>query len=137
VSKLPQIRRLVLEDFMEQKSWIARLFLPLNTFMESVVTALNKNLTITENFNGEVKVVTLTSVPTAANPLKVAYNLKAAPVSIHIGQVSRFDGAAFALTVAPAIQWIWTSSGLEITNLLGIVPTSAVRYDLTLVILTG
>ena len=137
MSKIPQIKRLVLEDFPEQKSWIARLFLPLNTFMESVVTAFNKNLTIAGNMAGDIKVVTLSSSPSATAPFLVPWSLSASPKSIHIGKVERVDKAAFVLSVAPAIQWRYDSYGLAITNLLGVVPTSAVQYNLTLVIFTG
>lgn len=137
MAKLPQIKRLVTEDFMDQKSWISRLFMPLNTFMESVITAFNRNLTLTENLSADIKTVLFTTVPTGTSPVNVAWTLKHAPVAIMIGQISRLDAAAFTLTVAPAIQWSWTTSGLQITNLIGVTPSSAVPYNLTLVCFTG
>ena len=54
MAKIPTIRRLSVEDFKEQKSWIEPLFDVLNQFILSVVTALNRRLTISENMLAQV-----------------------------------------------------------------------------------
>lgn len=137
MSKIPQIKRLVTEDFQEQKSWINKLFLPLNTFMESVFSALNKNLTITDNMAAEVKVVQFSSVPSFANPLPLSWTLNRAPTAIVVANAQLVTGANFVLTQAVTVQWAWTATGLQITNLLGVTPTSSNLYNVTLVIFTG
>lgn len=49
LAKIPTIRRLLVEDFPQQKSWIGRLFEPVNTFLITVINAMNNQLTIHEN----------------------------------------------------------------------------------------
>lgn len=137
MAKIPQVRRLQIEDFQSQKSWISKLFLPLNVFMESVATALNQNLTLKDNMAADIKTVTFSSVPTAAAPAPVAWTLKVAPVAIFVGQVARLDGTAFTVSADVGIQWTFGQNGLQIINLVGIIPTSSAQYTLTLVAFTG
>lgn len=62
MAKIPTIRRLAVEDFKEQKSWIEPLFDILNQFILSVVTALNRRLTISENMLGQVAQVAVQTI---------------------------------------------------------------------------
>ena len=54
MAKIPTIRRLSVEDFPSQKSWIGKFFEVLNNFIISVVAALNNQLTFTENMVAQV-----------------------------------------------------------------------------------
>ena len=131
MAKIPQIRRLIAEDFAEQKAWIRPLFLVLNQFMETVVTGLNRTLTLKENMAADIITVTLSSVPSANSPLVVAWSLPKPPVALLIGNVT-----GTTLTTAASIQWAYETS-LQITNLVGCTPTAAAPVTLTLVAFTG
>lgn len=138
MANLPQVRRFMVENFLSEKEWIARLFQPLNVFMESVATAFNKGLTIKENMAADIKTVILDRVPTAKAPFLIQWNLGASPVSVHIGNVQKDQFESFALTAAVGVQWVYNrESGLFLTNLVGIAPTKEDKYILTLVVFTG
>lgn len=138
MSELPQIRRLLVEDFLEQKNWISKLFIPLNSFMDSIFTCFNRGITIRQNMAADIKVVTLDKVPSAADSQKILWTLPQAPISVHVGNIRRTDGTVFALAAPIQIQWTYDNgAGLALTNLLGVTPSSTATYDLTLVIFTG
>lgn len=137
MSKLPQLKRLVVDDFQDQKSWISKLFLVVNPFMESMVGCLNQAITVRENMAADILSVTFSSVPTPSAPLIVGWKQRSIPISIHVGKCVRLDGASFTATAAIGIQWAWTEKGLAITNLLGVVPNQSNKYILTLVCFTG
>lgn len=138
MSELPQIRRLLVEDFMEQKEWISKLFIPLNNFMDGTMTALNRGITLRQNMAADIKTVTLNRVPTVASPIRVQWNISQRPISVHVGQCIRTDNTAIVLTTAIGIQWDYDAiNGLRLTNILGITPTAAITYDITLAIFTG
>jgi hypothetical protein len=59
MAQLPQIKRLLVEDFPDQQEWIGKLLIVLNDFMQATSNALDKNLTITDNFNQQVKTLTI------------------------------------------------------------------------------
>lgn len=54
MAKIPTIRRLSLEDFSSQKSWISPLIEILNSFIINVIQALNRQLTISENMLAQI-----------------------------------------------------------------------------------
>lgn len=54
MAKIPSIRRLTIEDFPSQKSWISPLLEILNVFIISVVQAFTRQLTISENVLGQI-----------------------------------------------------------------------------------
>jgi hypothetical protein len=138
MSKLPQVKKLLVEDFLEQKDWISKLFQPLNLFMDGVLSILNRGLTIKENLQADIKTVTLDRVPTEENPMNVQWGLKYAPVSVHIGNIAKERFSSFNLAAAVNIQWLYDGQkGLRITNIVGLTPTGTDKYILTLVIFTG
>jgi len=138
MSKLPQVRRLMVEDFIEQKDWIANLFTPLNIFMEQTYQVLNRGINLKDNIQGDIQTVTIGFIPTVAAPLTLAWSLPTKPQAIHVGQVTRKDKADFTLTAAVQVQWKYDSKvGLRLVNVVGITPTNASQYDLTLIIYAG
>jgi hypothetical protein len=138
MSEIPQIRRLLVEDFMEQKDWISKLFIPLNNFMDGTFTALNRGVTLRQNMAADLKIVTVNRVPTSADYIGIPWTIPQKPISLHIGRIVRTDNTAVVLANAVQVQWEYDSSkGLRLTNLIGITPTATATYDLTLAIFTG
>ena len=139
MASLPPLRRLLLDDFKSQKSWLGPLLLIINNFAESVVNALDKSLTIGQNSTGDFKTITLSSVPTASAPASVAWSKKAIPIAVFVGNCVQSSGAAFTLTNAVQVQWSMSSDGksLQLTNVVGITPSTTTNYILTLLCLTG
>lgn len=138
MSDLPQTRRILVEDFPEQKKWIENLLTPLNNFMESTYLAFDRNLTIRQNMAADIRVVVVDRVPTATNYISVLWTLKSSPISVHLGRIQRADNNALVLANAIQIDWDFDRKlGLRLTNLIGITPDPDNRYNLTLVIFTG
>jgi len=138
MSQLPQIRRLLVEDFMEQKDWISKLFTPLNSFMEGTVGVLTKGVSLVDNCAADIQKVTLSVVPTVKIPIALRWDLSTKPISVHVGNVSLVTNDDFTIAAAVGIQWKYDSvKGLRLVNVVGITPTSATQYVLTLVIFAG
>jgi hypothetical protein len=138
MSEIPQIRRLLVEDFIEQKDWISKLFIPLNNFMDGTFIALNRGVTLRQNMAADLKIVTVNRVPTSADYIGIPWTIPQKPISLHIGRIVRTDNTAVVLANAVQVQWEYDSSkGLRLTNLIGITPTATATYDLTLAIFTG
>jgi len=150
MASLPQLRRLLVEQFPGQKAWIGSLFTVLNAFMEAVVGALNKSLTIVDNMSGDVKYVTLSNVPTpstangAVGPTSVAWTKRSLPIAVLVANVQQLSGAplaaqTFALANAIQVQFAMSqdNKSLQITGVAGVTPTQAIQYRLTLICFTG
>lgn len=126
MAALPPIRRILKEGFEEQSSWISGLLDPINRFFDSVVSAMDRNLTIKENFSGDMRTVTVDGT----FPVKLSWDLKAKPVSVLVGQVSP--------SVPRTVQAQWSfnqSNQLQLDSVSGILPTS--RQFLPLDVNTG
>lgn len=138
MARLPQIRRLLVEDFISQKEWIAKLFQPINGFMEGVASVFDRNISIKDNMAADLITITLEKVPTVADPFPVKWSLGARPMSVHVGNVVKTDNTALTLTAGVFVQWAYdANNGLRLTNIVGVTPSSTTKYNLTLVIFTG
>jgi hypothetical protein len=59
--KIPAFRRIIVEDYKsEQRDFISKLAVSINSFMDTMNIALNGNLTITDNFAAVQKKITVT-----------------------------------------------------------------------------
>lgn len=134
MAQVPTKRRLVVEDFKSQIGWIEKLIQPINEYMESSTAAFNKALTIRDNFAGDIQTIELDGVW----PIKLAWKLPSRPIAVTVGNTVKSSGASFTLSSAVQVQWSFNQSGqLQIDGVVGITPTSSVKYKVTLVILTG
>ena len=130
--KLPQIKRLLIDDFVSEKKWITPLFLTLNTFMESIVGGLNKALTVNDNMSGSIQTITLNSVPSQSSPYSFAWK-QVAPKVVLVGNVTSDSG--LVLTSAIQVQFAYSNGQISITNVVGCTPTNTNQHYLTLLIL--
>jgi hypothetical protein len=139
MAALPPIRKLYIEDYASQKSWIGPFLIVMNTFMTTVVSALTKNLTLIDNTTSDVKYIQLSSVPTATAPVSVAWTKSIIPLSVIVGNVRLVSGATFTLSSSVQVQWQMSSDNksLQITNIVGVTPTATIQYYLTLVCIAG
>lgn len=136
MAKLPNIRRLIVEDYPQTvRSWIGpKLLQPLNSFMESIYAALNRGLTLNENFAAEVRSVDLDGT----FPLRLAWTLPQRPRAVLVGNCVRKDGVVESLTDAVGIRWSFNQQGqLQVDQVVGVTPSASDRYVLELVIFTG
>lgn len=136
---LPPIRKLYIEDYASQKSWIGPFLIVMNTFMTTVVSALTKNLTLVDNTTSDIKYIQLSGIPTATAPVSVAWTKSIIPSSVLIGNIRLSTGASFTLSSAVQVQWQMSSDNksLQITNIVGVTPAATSQYILTLVCIAG
>jgi hypothetical protein len=138
LSNLPQTRRFLVEDFIDQKDWIAKLFTPLNQIFEGVFGIINRGITIKDNMLGDVQTVQIDYVPTVAKSFQLAWALSVPPRAIHVGNIQRANYDDFTISAAVQVQWKFDSkNGLRLTNIVGVTPSNATQYLLTLIIFAG
>lgn len=130
MSKLPQISRLMREDFREAPNWIDKLIVTLNIFMSAIYYALDGQLTFTDNVRSVLKTFTLTAASTASgNTIKLPLpNWK--PTGVMIIQV--LDNSGDTLLAAPGVSWAIGQNVINIQAIHGL--TAGHKYTVTLLI---
>lgn len=102
-----------------------------NSFNEQVVTALNKNLTFSENFRAEIKTVSMrtTDRPTVATSITQ-------PRGLWVIGFKNTTNPSTMPTQAPYLDWAWDGrSAINIKQILGI--TGNDTYEVTFLIIAG
>ena len=134
MAKLPDQRKILIEDFPQQKSWIGALLAPINRFFEDVLRIFNKGITIQENMDAAILTVNIEGV----YPVDMAWTLKSTPKAAFLGQCRERDGNHTALTDPLFLEWEYTSSGkFRITNIVGLTSSSTNKFIATIVVFTG
>ncbi len=135
MSDLPPIRRLLVEDFATQKSWISPLLLIFNSFTEAVVNTLTSGVTVKDNTTGDILTMTLSGTL----PVSVVWTKKLPPSVVVVGNISRLDGAAITLSAAVGITWGMSGDGksLQVLSIVGVTPSTTIKYKLTLLCFQG
>jgi hypothetical protein len=131
MAKLPRIRRFVQEDYPSQNKWIGRLFDPLNQFIDTVFTALNKGLTFRENMRCVVKTLEFVE-GTGVYPLKFNWDLKGTgPTGLIIARVV-YNNTAPTETVGA--DWEFDGTSVSIKSFFGL--TASEQYKITVIAFT-
>jgi hypothetical protein len=100
MARVPPLQRLKIEDFKGQEEWIGKLVGPLNTFMEQVTSALNKNLTINDNMQALIKTVTLDG----SYPVRIPWGRAGKPSVVLVGAWQRLRGTNDIVTLTGVID---------------------------------
>jgi hypothetical protein len=129
VSKLPSINQLKKEDFPDQP-WIEKLLVPLNTFMRSVYSALNRGITIGDNISAVAREIEF--VYSTTGQISFLWSLTARPAHVLVTNV-----VSFGTTPSGAVSCLWEFDGtkVKITAMTGLVANS--RYRVTFLGLTA
>lgn len=135
MAKLPAIKRFAAEDFPSQKAWISDFFQGLNQFLESVVRALDKSLTIADNIDAQLAQVSV-STPTAATTLTdnavFKVTTKSRPTNLIVGRVDVITGTAITGAVQPTWDYVPASNSIKITSFTGLAANSKYKINLTI-----
>jgi len=120
--KLPTSKKILREDIKDAPSWIGSLIDPINSFMETVYQALNRNITFTENISSFIKEITYTTMstyPTGQSDLVFKNELKSRAIGVSVLQAYEkltYEPAAGAV-YAP---WVEGNNGIIISTLTGL-----------------
>jgi len=132
MARIPPLKRVLQEEFPDQP-WLNKLLTPLNKFMESVVSAFNKSITVNDNMAGAIRTVEMRGT-TATIPWSGQ-----APSVVIVGRVRASDNQPLDSTANPdaiAVRWYLDSDGnIYIYSIQGVTPTPSLKYTLTLLIL--
>ncbi len=137
MAKLPIIKRISKEDLKEAPSWLDKVLYPLNLFMESVYTALNKGLTFQDNFASQIKDVeftTPTNYVSAQNFNKVTFvhSLKTMAIGISILSIHEKQSSA-VIKNAVSLDWRDINGTININFVTGLEDNK--KYIIRLLIL--
>lgn len=121
-----------LESFQEQKSWIGKLFSPLNSFISQVYSAFQNQLTIADNLYMEIKSITFVN-ETSNFPINFAPKFAKHPEFVLIGTCLDENGGL--PSVAPLIDWDYADNIISINSISGLTTSS--RYTVKFLIIYG
>lgn len=131
MSKIPLIKRLMREDYPDQRSWIERLISPLNTFMETVSAAMDRNLTVSDNLDCQVITVTVSTGDSTLFSAKT----RARPNGLLVWKVVTLSGSDPTAAVMPVWTYVASTNSIKITSWLGLAASS--KYQITLQVMTS
>lgn len=126
------LKRLLVESFQDLP-WMPRVAPIFNAAVDELTRLENKNIQIAAHVDGEIRNFMIDGV----YPLELSWNRNNKPTLIIIGAVSRVDSVASGLTVAPYVDWEFNNKGqIKINNVVGITATSAIKWNISTLILT-
>jgi len=140
MAQLPIIKKVLKEDLKTAPAWIDALLYPLNTFMEGVYYALDKQLTIGDNINSFFKTVSFTTKGTyrTATPLtdgwevlKITSKITGKPQAVLIGQIINVTDYK-PITTNITCDWSYLNGQILINYMTGLV--AANKYTITFLI---
>ena len=134
MARLPALKRLSKEDFPQQAEWIDQLLQPLNQFFESIHSAMDKQLSFSENLNAEVKTFELRTPSSGPfQALRVRHSLKVRPIGVLVLGATDL-GAPNATIGALSVDWENAADNqISLRSVGGLA--NAKSYSLTLLII--
>jgi len=137
---LPVFRRFSVQDIPNAPDWVTNITQPLNLFCETTVSALNKNLTVGENVQGQkytVSFATDAGYTTGSFPtIGFQYTGGGQPNCCIVGQIVRNDGQPI-LTAVSVSNWslnINVAPAQVIVNYIAGLENST-KYTMTLLVI--
>jgi hypothetical protein len=120
--RLPTQKKVLREDVKGAPSWINPLIDTLNSFMETVYQALNKNVTFGENIGCVIKELSYTTVSTypAGQPVtEFTTGLKTKATGLWVMQV--YEKAIYAPPPGPVwAPWVENNGNIELGTVTGL-----------------
>lgn len=123
--------RFTTEDFIDQQSWIGKLFSPLNQFIAETVQAFTNSLSVEDNLYQELRDVKW--VNSATNfPLKFRTKFNSAPKGMTPIYLLNNTTGAYS-TAAPWVVWGYQNGEVTISAISGLTPNSTYTIRLWVV----
>lgn len=120
--KLPPTKKILREDVKDAPSWISGIIEPVNSFMENVYQALNKNVTFTENVNSFVKEITYrtTIAYPVADQISFTNELKTRVTGVFVMQV--YERTTYLPAAGPVyVPWVEDNGKVVVDSITGLV----------------
>lgn len=119
-----------MEDFATQKDWIGKLFLPLNSILTQLATAMNAQVTFGDNIPTFTKTL---SGSTLTLPQRFQFTGSYTPVEMRVAQATK-DGTPVTMVGAWSISGdtITVSELYEVTASGNVPIASGSKYNIVL-----
>jgi len=132
--KIPTLKKILREDIPDAPNWVTGLIGPVNTFMEYVYQALNKNISNYDNLLCQIKEITYvtpSTYPTMSN-VEFLSALKVKATGLTLLQIYE-KGTYTPPTSAVYIPWVENNGAIVIYPITGLVASKVytVRLQLT------
>lgn len=129
--KLPTQKKVLLEDLKGAPAWIRPLVGVINSFMETVYQAMNKNITHAENIASQIREVTYktpSTYPTGAEQITFNSSLKTKAIGCLIWQA--YDKATYIPVETKNPAWIEDNGVITISPITGLTAdtTYTIRF---------
>lgn len=119
--RLPTLKKILFEDLKGAPDWVRPMIDVLNSFMETVYQALNRNITFPENvacFIKEITYKTPAGYPTM-DPVYFQNELRTRATGVQVLQV--YDKASYTPPPGPIyVPWIETNQRIAIYPITGL-----------------
>lgn len=134
--QLPPVRRLLVEDFKTEETWIGKLLYPLNQVFQALSTGLQNGITFQENIASQIQTVNF-NYNTSELPIVFKLNkFSSTPIGIWIIKAKDTSTVPQALSggVFPT-DWEFdaVNNQIKINSISGLV--SEQQYQLTMIII--
>lgn len=120
--RLPTQKRVLREDVKGAPNWVGPLIDTLNSFMETVYQALNKNVTFFENINCTIKELTYktpSTYPTGVDDVEFMSGLKTKATGVWVMQV--IEKANYTPAAGPVYApWVEDNGNIIISTITGL-----------------
>jgi len=139
MSNLPEVRRLMLEDFGDvEGDWVERMIYPINSFNEQTYNILNKGINITDNIQCVSVTTTFTTPSTYVasktfNDVGLAWPFKTYPTHLLLGHIYETNGSMIKEATV-ITDWILASPGqIQVRFITGL--KNSTKYTASFLIL--
>lgn len=120
--KLPTQRKILREDLKDAPPYVNGIIEPVNSFMESVYQALNKNITLQENiaaFLKELIYTTPSTYPSGVDIVSFQNTLRTRPIGLQLMQV--YDRSTYTPPPGPVyVPWIDDNGTINVYPITGL-----------------
>lgn len=130
--KLPVVKKILREDLKDAPGWVNGLIDPINSFMETVYQALNKNITFSENVGCFIKTVsykTPSTYPTM-DDIEFVNSLRTKATGIIVLQAIDEN---YVPAVGPVyVPWVENNGAIVISSITGLAASKT--YSIRLLV---
>lgn len=137
---LPRLRKILREDLKDAPSWVDRLIDPINQFMETTYSILNKNISFANNIACQLKELDFTTspiydknVPSTFNPLKFQSTLRTKAFGMQTVKITEVGGNYTPIIEPIHINWYEYNGEINIPFITNLKPNT--RYIINLIII--
>lgn len=135
MAKLQAVKRFAIEDYPEKELDKEKFFIQLNSFLEEIVNALQKNLNFADNFNAQIKELSITYSSTDTFPLDIAVTTKTKPIGVIILSIQQIASSVTTISSAQGLQYLIVDNKIRIQTITGL--TNGNKYNLVLLVIGG